>query len=100
MSTSILYHAFGLRGIEYRATRFEGEYIVFEAEMTTRNIPCPACNNEKVIFKGNKWREFLMPTKDPAWMNCCNLMNPWPPCIKATTNHYFHWYEIGFHTWC
>jgi transposase len=62
MSTSILYHAFGLRGIEYRATRFEGEHIVFEAEMTTRNIPCPACNNEKVVFKGNKWREFLMPT--------------------------------------
>jgi len=61
MSTSILYHAFGLRGIDYKATRYDGEYIIFEAEMVVRNIPCPKCDNEKVIFKGNKWREFLLP---------------------------------------
>ncbi len=38
MSTSILYHAFGLRGIEHRTTRYKGEYLAFEAEMITHKI--------------------------------------------------------------
>ena len=33
MSTSILYHAFGLKGIECRATRFLADIIIFSAEM-------------------------------------------------------------------
>ncbi len=42
MSTSILYHAFGLKGIEYRATHYHGRYVVFSAEMSTRKVVCPA----------------------------------------------------------
>ncbi len=38
MSTSILYHAFGLKGIRYKATRYDGAYLIFEAEMVTQDI--------------------------------------------------------------
>ena len=33
MSTSILYHAFGLKGIEYKSTHFIADRIVISAEM-------------------------------------------------------------------
>ncbi|MGD0397745.1 MAG: hypothetical protein ABSC04_02405 [Syntrophobacteraceae bacterium] len=39
MSTSILYHAFGLKGIEYRATHFVAGRIVFSSD--TSNIASP-----------------------------------------------------------
>ena len=61
MSTSILYHAFGLKGIRYNATRYEGEYLIFEAEMVTKDIPCPDCGTTGIIFKGSKWRRLLLP---------------------------------------
>ncbi len=60
MSTSVLYHAFGLKGIGYKATRHEGEYLIFEAEMVTKDIPCPDCGTTDIIFKGSKWRQFLL----------------------------------------
>ncbi len=60
MSTSILYHAFGLKGIRYKATRYEGEYLIFEVEMVTKDIPCSDCGTTDIIFKGSKWRQFLL----------------------------------------
>lgn len=61
MSTSILYHAFGLKGIEYRATHYHGRYVVFSAEMSTRKVVCPGCGNSRIIYKGRKRRQFWMP---------------------------------------
>ena len=61
MSTSILYHAFGLKGIEYRATHYHGRYVVFSAEMSTRKVVCPKCGNSRVIYKGRKRRQLWMP---------------------------------------
>ena len=34
MSTSILYHAFGIRGVKHSRTRFAHGEIIFEAVMT------------------------------------------------------------------
>ena len=62
MSTSILYHAFGLKGIQYKATRYEGEYLIFEAEMVTKDISCPGCGKTDIIFKGSKRRQLLLPS--------------------------------------
>jgi transposase len=60
MSTSILYHAFGLKGIEYRATRFLADTMIFCAEMKKQVIPCPDCGSWRTIFKGQKRRWFQM----------------------------------------
>jgi len=60
MSMSILYHAFGLKGIEYRATRFLADTLIFSAEMRKQVIPCPDCGCRRTIFKGQKRRWFQM----------------------------------------
>ena len=61
MSTSILYHAFGLKGIQYQSTRYIGNYVIFSAEMNSRRFTCPKCKNFQIIYKGHKNRWFRMP---------------------------------------
>ncbi|MFW8602551.1 ISL3 family transposase, partial [Desulfobacterota bacterium M19] len=61
MSTSILYHAFGLKGIEYRSTRYIGNFVIFSAEMKNRNFICPKCRGDQIIYKGRKHRWLRMP---------------------------------------
>ncbi|MFZ2444932.1 MAG: hypothetical protein WAW37_01105 [Syntrophobacteraceae bacterium] len=60
MSTSILYHAFGLKGIEYKATHFVADRIVFSVEMNRKWVRCPACGCHEVSFKGKRRRWFYM----------------------------------------
>jgi len=60
MSTSILYHAFGLKGIEYRGTHFLADTVIFSAEMNKQVIRCPHCGSRQTIFKGQKRRWFQM----------------------------------------
>ena len=60
MSTSILYHAFGLKGIEYRGTSFLADRVIFRAEMNKQVIRCPHCGCRRITFKGRKRRWFQM----------------------------------------
>lgn len=60
MSTSILYHAFGLKGIEYKATHFVADRIIFSAEVNDQCVRCPQCGCRKASFKGRKRRWFNM----------------------------------------
>jgi transposase len=60
MSTSILYHVFGLKGIEYRGTSFLADTMIFRAEMKKQAIQCPHCGCRQTIFKGQKRRWFQM----------------------------------------
>lgn len=67
MSTSILYHAFGLRGIHYEATRYISDSIVIEARLTDQSVKCPECSGRKAVFKGHKRRLLRM---SPMGRNC------------------------------
>lgn len=60
MSTSILYHAFNLRGIEHKSTQFTGNTIIFSAEMTDKFSRCPNCGCRQTNQKGQKTRWFQM----------------------------------------
>lgn len=60
MSTSILFHAFNLKGIKYISTVFSGDTIIFRAEMDC-NVKCPKCGKRHTIYRGQKTRDFLMP---------------------------------------
>jgi transposase len=60
MSTSILYHAFGVRGVKYRRTRYEKGAVHFEAEMTDKLAICPVCRSPDVVYKGSKVRSLRM----------------------------------------
>ncbi len=61
MSTSLLYHSFGLHGIRYRATRYQKGRIVFEAELAKKLIVCSQCNSRRVTKEGSKNRLLHMP---------------------------------------
>jgi transposase len=60
MSTSILYHAFGLKGIYYESTSYFGDCILIEAGMTDQIVKCPKCSGREAIFKGHKRRLLQM----------------------------------------
>lgn len=99
MSTSILYHAFGLKGIEYRSTRYVGNFVIFSAEMNSRNFTCPKCKDDQIIYKGNKHRWLRMPPVGRKLcildlllhrVQCCSCHHVWWPRLPfMLDNHSF-----------
>ena len=61
MSTSLLYHAFGISNVEYRSTRYVGNSVIFKAEMSKSAKSCSFCHSSLVIFKGKKTRFMHLP---------------------------------------
>jgi transposase len=60
MSTSLLYHAFGVRGYQYARTSYGKEWIVFTIVQERRELRCAACGSWEVHPKGRIRREFKM----------------------------------------
>jgi transposase len=58
MSTSLLYHAFGIRGYRYVRTDYlEGE-VVFSIEQGRHTYQCPVCGSRQVTAHGEVARLF------------------------------------------
>jgi transposase len=58
MSTSLLYHGFGVRGYRYLKTEYvEGE-VVFAVEQPREAYTCPVCGSADVIGRGQNRRRF------------------------------------------
>ena len=57
MSTSLLYHAFGISGYKYQKTRYEGGTIIFKI-ISSKAHRCACCNSRKVIKRGTSLRRF------------------------------------------
>lgn len=58
MSSSLLYHAFGIRGYRYRRTDyFEGE-VMFTIEQSRHTLQCPVCGSRQVTAHGHVPRTF------------------------------------------
>lgn len=58
MSTSLLYHGFGLHGYQYVRTVYEKGAIIFTITKNTMNLRCPNCNSPNVIRRGTICRRF------------------------------------------
>ena len=58
MSTALLYHGFGLRGIRYKTVFYKKNKLIFHAVITDQYIKCPRCHRRDFIFKGRKIRKF------------------------------------------
>jgi transposase len=58
MSTSLLYHAFGLRGYDYVKTDYQGGAARFAIRQRPRTYRCPACNSRQVRPRGTQRRAF------------------------------------------
>jgi len=60
MTTSLLYHGYGIRGVKHKATKYENGQVVILAEMTHGSVDCPQCHHYRGIFRGKKLRSFHM----------------------------------------
>ncbi len=58
MSTSLLYHAFGVRGYRYRKTEYVGGMVAFHVEAQSSVCRCSACGGEEVVRRGSTKRWF------------------------------------------
>jgi transposase len=58
MSTSLLYHAFGVRGYEYTRTDFQGGQTIFTIRQAPEACRCSACGSPEVHSRGRLERRF------------------------------------------
>jgi transposase len=59
MSTSLLYHAFGIRGYEYIRTDYLGGATIFTIRQDPDDCRCSACGSRDVISRGHAERRFV-----------------------------------------
>lgn len=58
MSTSLLYHAFGVRGYEYARTDYRGGAVIFTVRQEPTKCRCSACGSARVVSRGRVERRF------------------------------------------
>jgi transposase len=58
MSTSLLYHAFSIRGYEYVRTEYPGGEEVFTIRQESKTFRCEACGSRDVRSRGQAERRF------------------------------------------
>jgi transposase len=59
MSTSLLYHAFGIRGYEHVRTDYHGGATTFTIRQDPEGCRCSACGSRDVAHRGHAERRFL-----------------------------------------
>jgi transposase len=58
MSTSLLYHGFGVVGYDYVRTRYEGRNVIFTIRHKREKLRCPVCSGREVMMRGTTKRRF------------------------------------------
>jgi transposase len=58
MSTSLLYHAFGIRGYEYVRTEYRDSRVIFTIRQEPGTCRCSACGSRQVVSRGRVERHF------------------------------------------
>jgi transposase len=85
MSTSLLYHGFGLRGYRYIRTEYINGHVYFTVEMKPDQIRCSTCNCRQVVRRGTVERRFrtlpigrksvwIVLAIQRVWCTACNLV--------------------------
>ena len=71
MSTSLLYHGFGIRGYQYVRTQYEGGAMIFSIEQKAQDLACSECGSHEVIRRGQIQRKFraLPIGGKPVWIS-------------------------------
>ena len=71
MSTSLLYHAFGIQGYQHVRTRFERGSVIFSVCQARTALRCSACRSKKLILKGSVSRRFRAQPigEKPIWIS-------------------------------
>jgi transposase len=58
MSTSLLYHGFGVRGYVYERTEYQSGAVYFTIKRADGKLRCAACGSRRVVRKGGRQRRF------------------------------------------
>jgi transposase len=58
MSTSLLYHGFGIVGYQYVSQHFQGGQVTFRIEQARERLHCSQCGCEDVWIRGHQERTF------------------------------------------
>ena len=58
MSTSLLYHAFGIQGYHYVNTGYRGGAVIFTITHKPDELVCSHCGSRRVIRRGTVTRRF------------------------------------------
>jgi transposase len=58
MSTSLLYHGFGIHGYRYVRTQYEGGAVIFIINQDPSEYRCSKCRSSRVLRKGQITRRF------------------------------------------
>lgn len=58
MSTSLLYHAFGMKGYQYVHSKYVGGKVIFRVSKDRVDMACPSCKSCQVKMRGSFLRRF------------------------------------------
>jgi transposase len=58
MSTSLLYHGFGIRGYRYVKSQYVDGMVIFHVEQPRERLCCSACGSQDVVLRGRSERLF------------------------------------------
>ena len=58
MSTSHMYHAFGIRGYQYRRTDYQNGHVIYTIQQDPKTCRCSACGSPRVQLRGQVERRF------------------------------------------
>jgi len=58
MSTSLLYHGFGIRGYHHQRTTYERGSVIFKIQQKRQNLRCPNCGSKDLHRRGLFRRTF------------------------------------------
>ena len=58
MSTSVIYHAWGIYGYDFCKVNFKGGAMIFQITHKSKNLRCSVCQSRSVIGRGTTTRRF------------------------------------------
>lgn len=92
MSTSLLYHACGIRGYALTKTEFDGGIVLFHVQPQPPQCRCSACGSRNVLRRGSQNRWFRNVPFGRHW----TLVVVDLPRVECRECHVVRQIEIGF----
>ena len=85
MSTSLLYHAFGIAGYQFVSHRFQGGQVIFRIRQPRERLRCPQCDGDDVWVRGHEERTFrLVPIGAKPTFVTLDVARVWcPACDRV-----------------
>jgi len=104
MSTSLLYHALGIRGYDYVKTAYRDGGVTFTVRQRRHTYRCPVCNSREVHPRGHQERTFKTVPFGHKSVNvtlaiprvhcsCCDLIRQVPVSFAESRRSYTRAFE-------